>query len=771
MRSSTFVRGKSLFDRRGLRNYLKRISVTFILLFAPLATVFAQTTTAVSGFVRDTNGAAVAGARVSIADLTPVVTDANGYFRVDNISGSSHKVVVSAKGFQSYSGEWNASHLEVTLTPAPINEQITVTRKDSTLGSTPQSVAVVGETQLRSSSAATVDDKLRQVPGFTLFRRSGSRNANPTSQGVSLRGTGGSGASRAAVLHDGFPINDPFGGWVYWGRIPTVSIDSVEVLRGAAGEISGNAAIGGVVDINSISSERTLFDLDLSYGSQNTSLASTFIAVVRGRLRSSLAGEFFRTDGFITVANAQRGAVDTASGVMRSTLLPFVEYKWSEPDRAFGRVEYFEERRSNGTRLQTNDTKIYSIRAGADLVGPAGAVALRGWLQSEIYHQSFSSISTDRNTEVLTRLQTVPSRSAGGSFQWSRSITDKINFYTGGEFRLVRGSSDEIAYTAGRPVSFVNAGGREATVGFYVGGAYLPTQKIILSAGLRFDRWREYSGYSDSRPLLGLTVSRNSFTNRAKSALSPRLSALFRVNELLSLTGSVSTGFRQPTLNELYRSFRVGNVLTLANEQLTAEKALTIETGILVTAFSDRIYLRSVGFCTRINDPVSNVTLTITPSVITRQRQNLGSTRSRGIETDSQILVRHDLSIAAGYLFVDSYVRRFPADAALEGLRVPQVPKHQFSFSARYSNPAIATVNLQYRASSYQFDDDQNLFRLDGFAVVDAYVERRVSSNFSIYVAAENIFGSTVEAGRTPVLTLSNPRTIRVGLRLNIGRR
>ena len=65
-----------------------------------------------------------------------------------------------------------------------------------------------------------LDDALRFVPGFTLFRRTGSRVANPTAQGVTLRGLGGSGASRALVLDDGMPMNDPFGGWVYWGRVP-----------------------------------------------------------------------------------------------------------------------------------------------------------------------------------------------------------------------------------------------------------------------------------------------------------------------------------------------------------------------------------------------------------------------------------------------------------------------------------------------------------------------------------------------------------------------
>src|SRR5436190_11907699 len=83
---------------------------------------------------------------------------------------------------------------------------VTATRKETRLADTPTSVVVLDRKAINSSAAITIDDSLRQIPGFTLFRRSGSRSANPTSQGVSLRGIGASGASRALVLDDGIPL-------------------------------------------------------------------------------------------------------------------------------------------------------------------------------------------------------------------------------------------------------------------------------------------------------------------------------------------------------------------------------------------------------------------------------------------------------------------------------------------------------------------------------------------------------------------------------------
>src|ERR1044072_5744211 len=108
-------------------------------------------------------------------------------------------------------------------TPA-LTEEITVTATgvESRLVDVPAAVTALDEVALAAAPALVLADVLRQVPGCTLFRRSGGRTASPTTQGPSLRGVGGSGASRALVLADGIPLNDPFGGWVAWGRGPRV---------------------------------------------------------------------------------------------------------------------------------------------------------------------------------------------------------------------------------------------------------------------------------------------------------------------------------------------------------------------------------------------------------------------------------------------------------------------------------------------------------------------------------------------------------------------
>ena len=124
---------------------------------------------------------------------------------------------------------------------------VTANRAATLLADVPASDIELTREDLQNTPALTNDDALRQIPGFSLYRRGSSRTANPTNPGVSLRGLGANGSSRALVLEDGIPLNDPFGGWVFWDRVPTESISSVEIAQEGASSLYGSEALGGVV--------------------------------------------------------------------------------------------------------------------------------------------------------------------------------------------------------------------------------------------------------------------------------------------------------------------------------------------------------------------------------------------------------------------------------------------------------------------------------------------------------------------------------------------
>lgn len=736
----------------------------------------------IEGEVLDELGAPVAGAQVSLLIKASVVahtaTGEDGRFFLDAAAATEGTLVFSARGFAEVRREWGAAGgdgkgLRIVLAPAPLAEQVVVsaTRTEARLGDTAASVTLVSAEELGAAAAVRLDDALRQVPGFQLFRRSGSRTANPTAQGVSLRGTGASGASRALVLLDGLPLNDPFGAWVYWGRVPRASISRVEILRGGASHLYGGGALGGVVNVLTRSPSRPYLSLEMSYGNQRTPDATLFAGGSRGKWAASLSAEIFRTGGYVIVDERERGRVDTPAGARHAALALTLERRVAGAGRLFARGELFGESRANGTPVQTNRTHLRQLSAGGDLpTRRLGSFSLRAYGGTQVFDQNFTAVAAGREGETLTRVQRVPSQFLGLTLQWSRAVGARQTLVAGLEAREVRGASDELVFVQGRPSSLVGAGGRERTVGLFVEDIVRPTPRLFLTGGVRVDRWREFAAQSATRPVRPTAAATvNVFADRTETALSPRLSVLYKPGEQVSFSLAAYRAFRQPSLNELYRSFRVGDVLTLSNENLRAERMAGGEAGASVGAWDGKLNVRATLFWADITRPVANITLNVAPTLITRQRQNLGRTRSRGLELDAGARLDERWSVTGGYQFVDARVRSFPANAALEGLLIPQVARHQLTFQVRYTNPSRLTIGLQGRAAGGQFDDDQNLFRLERFFTLDALASRRVAGGVEIFVAGENLFNRRYALGRTPVTTVGPPLLIRLGLRLRFG--
>ena len=765
---------------------LFKVACQYVILIAAISSsAFAQQNNSgltVEGVVVDSNGAPVVEAHVQLAGAAGSVattnTRSNGTFQLRTDSHESLILIVKAAGFAPFEQKVSSasqSALQIVLMPAVLSAKVTIaaTRVETRTDETALSVVIVDGSKLNTTAAVTLDDALRQVPGFSLFRRSGSRTANPTSQGVSLRGIGASGASRALVLSDGVPLNDPFGGWVYWDRVPRESISTVEVVQGGASHLYGSTALAGLIDVSTKSPTSNHVSLSASYGTEFTPNGSLFMSGIHDGWSGSLATEIFRTDGYILVPEIQRGLVDTAAASRDAVLNLRVERKLTEAARLFGTSSFFGESRKNGTPLQTNRTHLRQFVFGGEFAWPtAGVFVGRVWGGTQVYDQNFSAISADRNSEQLTRVQRVPAQVFALSGQWSRDIGGSQRFVAGVDTREVRGASDELAFVNGRATSTIGAGGRERTTGAYFEDLIRAGNRVFVNLTGRFDHWNNFDAFSATRSAAaGSPTITNAFADRSEHALSGQASVVYKFSEQLSAVFAAYRSFRAPTLNELYRSFRVGNVLTLANENLRAEKLNGIEGGLRWSSWEDRLEVQSTVFWNEINQPVANITLQTTLALITRQRQNLGQTRARGIEVHSEIKLDNSWDVSAGYLLADSTVVSFPVNRQLEGLSVPQVPKHQFTFQLRYLNPSLVTVGVQGRAASTQFDDDQNLFPLAPYFTLDTYVSRQVHQKLELFCAIENLLNQRYEVGKTPITTLGPPFLFRAGFKVQLGSR
>ena len=595
--------------------------------------------------------------------------------------------------------------------PPPFADTLVVTaaRAPERLTDAVAPTSVLTREDLARSPGLTLDDQLRQIPGFSLLRRSSSLTAHPTSQGVSLRGLGPSGASRTLVLFDGVPLNDPFGGWVYWNRLPLSGLESVEVARGSLSQLYGSAAMGGAIQLLPRPPQPGALEVTARGGDLQDWRRRS---LRRGRRRDggwgyTLAGRLFDTGGFYILSPENRGAVDRPATVDFGTLFGRVEM-----GRYHVGINAFHEERGNGTALQTNDTSLQSLQAGWS--GEHWEWDAFG--QTQRFRSTFSRILPDRSQEFLTARQDFDVNGFGGSTAWR----------SGG------------GLLAGADVRRASWSDQDQTLGgVYVQQTFGVTPRLDLLAGARLDLWASQT---------------------TRTSFNPRLGALFRASDEVTVRASAYRGFRAPTLNELYRPFRVGNVETDANPDLREETLTGAEIGADFHP-SAGLFARLNVFRNRIDGAVGNVTLSVTPQLITRRRENLDRVNADGLEAELRLrlpsLPRWQLQ--ASYLYTDSRVER-------TGLRVPQVPLNQGSLGIAFDGPVA--VLLQERGAGRQFDDDLNQFPLPGYLVTDLSLRRPFGNRVDLFLSAENLFDRKVVTGRTPIETLGSPRLIQLGVKV-----
>lgn len=769
---------------KGAENRI-RLCWRFIFLLLSLVTpaiiAFAGNGLTVEGVVRDSTGAALKSADVQLrcgSFVASTKTDESGRFEFRSVPRGKGALSIGKDGFASVNEPWNgngdvAVQLEITLQLAPVKEQIVVSaaRSEIRLADTPGSTILLSAQDVTAIPALRVDDFLRQVPGFSLFRRSGSRTANASAQGVSLRGLGGSASSRALVMLDNISLVDPFGGWVYWDRVPKAALSSVEVFRGGSSSLYGSSALGGVVQLITRQPESPAITLEASYGNERTPDISMWTGRRLGRWDYSVATELFRTDGFVLVPDSVRGSVDTPANSKDATVYARIGHSLGERGTIFARGNFYTEFRNNGTIVQTNDTRIGEAAVGIDKqFGQNDSLTFRLYADVEQYNQRFSAVASDRNSEILTDIQHVPEQVVGGAAQWSHVLGKSQTLSGGVDLSEVIGASEELLFTG--PNQSRNGGGRQRTLGMFGEDIFHRAKWTVLLAA-RVDDWRNFNGSLLTTPISG-PPNTTMYAARNDLAFSPRLSALRTLNENVSLTGSVYRAFRAPTLNELYRTFRVGNVVTLNNAALNAERLTGAEFGVNVAGWNGRLSTRGTVFWSDIVDPVANVTLSTTPTLITREKQNLGRTRSRGVELDGSVRVSNAVQVSAGYVYTAATVASYPGNPggiSLVGLDVPQVPRNVFTWQARYWNPSRLFVSVAGRFVGEQFDDDQNQFKLDRFYTMDVQIGRALTRHLEFFGAVENLFNQRYQVARTPVINLGPPILFRVGLRLNYPQR
>lgn len=697
-------------------------------------------------------------------------TDASG--RVTIECELPCQVRVDAEGFMGGNFEL-AANATVHLQRASVSEQVTVTAYRQPLGEleSPVTTRTLSRQALSTTAAVTLDDQVRQLPGVELFRRSSSLVANPTSQGISVRGLGSTSASRTLVVADDVPQNDPIGGWIHWQEQPELAIQSAELVRGGVSDLYGSSAIGGVLNLIPARPRRDAFELHSSEGGEGTYDESALAQTKHGNWGVLLAGGALGTDGYVQEAPWQRGPVDIASNVHSQNGMLLIERERG-PLRLFARGSGMNEARSNGTPLQTNGTRMWRYATGGDWNGGSGdAASLRVYGSTEHYRQTFSSISnvpdfgdadcTYRCGETPTRFTRVPVNELGAVAHWTRPVGAGVVVLAGADVHDVRVWDREQTY--GATAQLTNLSDHQRDSAAYVEAMWMRGGWTLTAAG-RMDWYQNYDGRQRRWTGTNWAPSATQPTPRDENIFDPRMGVSRKVGDHWALSASGFRAFRAPTPSELYRSTQVGNKLTLPDAQLLSERATGWETGVATQGRWGTV--RASYFLTQVNRPIVAVTTNPNSSPILLARENLGQIESRGVAVDFEVAPQRWLALDGGYQYAHATVSRGSQDL---GNWIPEVARNMATLNLRAHDARLGTLSLQSRMSGRQYDDDANAYLLHGYFRLDAYASRDLSRHVELFAAGENLFDRDIEVAKTPTTTLGMPRVARAGIQINLG--
>ena len=616
--------------------------------------------------------------------------------------------------------------------------------------------------EILEASPRSIDEMLATEPAFSLYRRQSAIFGNPTSAGVSLRNTGATAASRSLVLLDGIPQNDPFGGWVNWARYDALTLDSARIVSSAPALLWGNQAPAGVIQLNGASPFDERHSFKLAGGSHGGMGASTAHAMSNeDRTRAvSFAAFGFHTDGFYALDESQRGAVDRR--LETEFFGEEIKFAWLlapgvtlEP-----KFSHYYEDRNNGTELSENSTDAidFSLRlTSKDAAVSWQAVA---WHQRREFESVFTSVSDDRSSESIALDQfDVPGRGTGAAWSMAWGDEEVWSFQSGADFRWLSGETNEDVGIFRRR----EAGGEQFLAGVFLGSAWRMSERDRFNINARADQWMIDEGRRIETSLAsGALLREERYEDRDGVESSVSLEWIHQMSRDVESRVALGSGFRLPTLNELYRPFRVRDDIVEANADLDPERFLNAEAGLDWRA-NDEWKFGAAVFHHWVSDAVANVPVTPrSPSGGTISlRDNVDEARVAGLEGSAEWLPHESVTLAVRGLWSKTEFASSPDQPLLEGKPFPQSPDLRIIADAKWRALDDVTLfgGVEYGAS--QFDDALATRVIPDYTSVRLGVMRKIG-NATLQVRIENLFDEEIVTGLSSnrLRTLAAPRSL-----------
>ena len=662
----------------------------------------------------------------------------------------------------------------------PAVETVTVnaTRLPTSLADAAFSIVNVDSTAIQT--LPRLDRALETSPGLSLFRRGSSFGANPTTQGVSLRSIGPTAAGRALVTIDGVPQNDPFGNWVIWTSIPTDSISQASIVRGAGAGPYGAGALTGVIDLD----ERTKVDGgNFALGFEGSDLGQRLgtasgSATVADKVQLFAAGQTEQGDSWIPVRQG-RGAADTPLTLRDSSATgkAVIDLGFAALTAEGGG---YSEARDSGTlyarSASSGDDAAITLAAQPDANHLGWR--LQTWVRQSNLANTSAAISNNRNTATLSNNQYATPAAGWGANAAVRKLADWGSLEAGMDFRATSGQESEyLTYVNTFPTKKRVAGGDTQQVGGYVEGAWR-SGPWLVTGGVRVDQWQQTNGHRIETLLATGAVTLNpTIANKSGVLPTARGGVRYELGQGFYVRAAGYEGFRAPSLNELYRPFRVGNNVTEANENLKPEKLYGIEAA--VGGDQGRLSWDVTGFVNQLRDPIANVTLGLGPGNFPRagfvpaggffiQRQNVDAINATGVEADARYKPIDPVTLELAGDYTDATVAGGALSPQLTGKRPAETPRLTATAAVEWTvvRDVVYTFNVRYEDIRYA--DDQNTLVLPPGALVSMRLDWQAMPNLGLYLSVDNLADTALATDQTAdrIRSYDEPRVFRFGFRI-----
>ncbi len=711
-----------------------RWMLPFIIFLVTASLAFAENpideSSTVSGIVLSSEGFPLPGVHVYLDRERGTATNADGWFRLQNVSSGQITINFSMVGYERLSKTINVRletvhEISVTLEPITYSSGeilVTAGRRAQVAGRVPVSLATVSAQEIERRNIISLDQSLRYVAGVQMAENQ-----------VNIRGSTGFSygvGSRVLLLIDGVPVVGPDQNDIKFDALPMAQVERIEIVKGPGSALYGGGALGGVINL-----------ITKDFAETPTTTVRGFVGAYEPPpyemwKRTWAGADNFRPYQGLVVSHSQKVGDKFGFWIhgMYKDDLGYLENSATENAQVFAKLGFRFSDKSDlsifgGFRISQNRQFLYwnglndPLRAGRIDFG--GSVARGGnYVQSEHYSllpQYRHFITDDLFFTIRGRAYSIAVRPIDSQGNLRPRDQHTVGFRYGSEFQTTWVPTSQTSVIAGISYDDIFANseffiGQDSTMlrnqpeyAVFMHVDHDLSRKITVSGGLRYDAYQ-----IDDQDVA--------------SRVSPKINLAYSFNEALTVRAAYGLGFRVPGVAERFVNNR--DFLPLeSNLDLRPETSVGYEIG---SNYAVRLS-QNVSLDTDIalfwNEYNNLVEPRFVPSLAAFQFINLTEARIRGVETTLRFLIdggRHRINL--GYTFLDH--RDLTEDAPLVFRS-----NHQFVSGAELSLPFGFQFGIDYRFFSKpeRVDSDFSRFVVDADQFVAVHVvDARISRNFSL---------------------------------------